>query len=302
MINLNKKIYLTFIALIGIIFLMDCKKENSNGGTTPLWYGDLAVPVYPYNYENPNLPSFFNDQFIVVTDNTPTNNPITNWGATLGRVLFYDKRLSQNNTISCGSCHQQVVGFSDTARFSKGFNHGVTGRHSMGLVNSRYYASGKFFWDERANTLEEQVLMPIQDAVEMGMTIDSVVKRLKATNYYPELFNYAFGTTEIDSIKISRALAQFVRSMVSYQSPYDIGRAQVTRSFDTFPNFTNSENRGKAFFFKPAGVNCAGCHTTDVFIGDVARNNGIAVNTDKGVGDITGNSLDNFTFKFYCYV
>lgn len=297
MINFNKKIYLTFLALIGIIFLMDCKKENSNGGATPLWYGDLAVPVYPYNYENPNLPSFFNDQFIVVTDNTPTNNPITNWGATLGRVLFYDKRLSQNNTISCGSCHQQAAGFSDTARFSKGFNHGVTGRHSMGLVNARYYASGKFFWDERASSLEDQVLQPIQDPIEMGMTIDSVISRLETIKYYPQLFELAFGDKTVDSVRLSKALSQFVRSLVSYTSKFDIGRSKASSITQPFYNFTESENRGKSLFINTGDLSCSGCHNTDLFLGDNPRNNGMAISVDSGVGAHTNNPVDLFTFK-----
>lgn len=297
MINLNKKIYLTFIALIGIIFLMDCKKENSNGGATPLWYGDLAVPVYPYNYENPSLPSFFNNPFVVVTDNTPTNNPITNWGVTLGRVLFYDKRLSKNHTISCGSCHIQEFGFSDTTRFSKGFNHGRTSRHSMGLTNAKYYSSGKFFWDERAKTLEEQVLMPIQDPIEMGMSIDSLILRLSSVDYYPQLFKFAFGNPKIDSINISRALAQFVRSLVSFNSKYDVGRKNATSPTENFINFTASENRGKAIFNNSGQLSCSGCHNTDLFLGDNPRNNGMAISVDSGVGAHTNNPVDLFTFK-----
>ena len=138
----------------------------------------------------------------------------------LGKALFNSPLLSKNNTISCGSCHIQKFGFSDTARFSRGFEGGKTSRHSMALVNSRYYVSGKFFWDERSRSLEEQVSQPILDHIEMGMQIDSVVNRLIKVNYYPQLFNYAFGSNEIDSVKISKALSQFVRSMISFNSKY----------------------------------------------------------------------------------
>jgi cytochrome c peroxidase len=94
-------------------------------------------------------------------DNTPADNPITDEGATLGRVLFYDVRLSAGNTVSCGTCHRQEFGFSDPERLSVGIHGQTTDRHSMALANARYYPSGRFFWDERAATLEEQVLEPV---------------------------------------------------------------------------------------------------------------------------------------------
>ena len=93
----------------------------------------------------------------------------------------------------------------------------------MGLSNARYYERGRFFWDERAATLEDQVLMPIQDSVEMGMTLPQLEAKLAATDFYPALFADAFGTSDINRDRISQALAQFVRSMVSYQSKYDEG-------------------------------------------------------------------------------
>src|SRR5690606_13559187 len=125
------------------------------------------------------------NQFIQIVDNTPADNPVTDWGATLGRVLFYDKNLSLNNTISCASCHHQQFGFTDTAILSIGFEGGHTQRHAMALTNARYYLNGRFFWDERAASLEQQVLMPVQDTVEMGMTIPQVIQRLNTKPYYP---------------------------------------------------------------------------------------------------------------------
>src|SRR6185295_14903648 len=169
-------------------------------------------------------------------DNTPQNNPVTDAGATLGRVLFYDKRLSTNGTVSCSSCHQPQHGFSDPRKFSVGFNGGLTGRNSMGLNNARYYARGHFFWDERAATLEDQVLQPIQNSVEMGMTLPALVTRLSAEPFYTNLFANAFGTPVVDTNRISRALAQFVRSMVSTRSKYDAGVPVG------FTNFTAQES------------------------------------------------------------
>lgn len=171
-------------------------------------------------------------------DNTPANNPVTDEGATLGRVLFYDKKLSANGTVSCASFHQQDKGFSDDAALSLGFDGGTTRRHSMSLINARWYGRGRFFWDERAATLEEQVLMPFQDPVEMGMTLDQVVNTVAAQTYYPELFQAAFGSEEVTAEKISMALAQFVRSIVSVNSKYDEGRPQANIPTNDFPNYT----------------------------------------------------------------
>lgn len=258
----------------------------------------LKIPASPFNYEHPALPDFFNNQFVRFQDNTPASNPITNWGATLGRVLFYDTRLSINHRISCASCHKQEFGFTDTAQFSTGFMGGFTKRHSMALVNAKYYSNGRFFWDERAASLEEQVLTPIQDQVEMGMRLDTLVARLQATEFYPILFQYAFGTGTITSENIAKALAQFVRSMVSYQSKYDVGRNLSPDREANFSNFTSEENRGKDIFMKSLPINCFGCHNTDVFIADNPRNNGThADNKDVGIFIHTNDVLDLGKFK-----
>src|ERR1041384_4303693 len=156
----------------------------------------LRLPATAFNYAAPNLPPSFFVQPILSQDNMPATNVTTDAGATLGRVLFYDKRLSTNQTIACASCHQQARGFSDGRRFSVGFNGGQTGRNSMGLSNARWYQRRHFFWDERANTLEDQVLQPIQNPVEMGMTLPSLVNRLGTEPFYTNLFARAFGTPE----------------------------------------------------------------------------------------------------------
>jgi cytochrome c peroxidase len=266
----------------------------------------LNLPKTPYNYSNPNVPAHFEAANVINRDNTPFNNAVTDYGATLGRVLFYDKTFSANRSISCASCHHSGLGFGDTAQFSRGFAGGRTGRHSMSLVNARFYANGTFFWDERATSLEQQVLMPFQDPVEMGMTLDSLVARAGRRAYYPPLFEQAFGTSEITTDRISKALAQFVRSIVSYQSRYDVGRAQVAGPAVAFPNFTAQENQGKNLFFgitpgggPPAPGACIGCHGTEAFTARGPRNNGIDLvsTTDLGVGQITGNPAQNGLFK-----
>ena len=231
------------------------------------------------NYENQPVPAY------IRRDNTPGNNPITNEGATLGRVLFYDKRLSRNNTVSCSSCHQQARAFGDTAVASAGVA-GTTGRHSMRLINSRFGQEVKFFWDERAATLEAQTSRPIQDHVEMGFSGTSgdpafgdLVDRLEAIPEYRVLFAMTFGSPQITETNVQSALAQFVRSIQSFDSKYDTGRAVVPADDLNFPNFTPQENQGKALFLNPpgaGGAGCAGCHRPPEFdIDPASRNNGI---------------------------
>ncbi len=219
------------------------------------------MPATPYDYANPDLPAHFRTPPVRDLDNTPQDNPITDHGATLGRVLFYDTALSRNETVACGTCHQQAAGFSDTTQFSEGFEGGLTGRNSMGLSESRWYATGRFFWDERAATLEEQVLGPIQNEVEMGLTLTELVERVSTRPYYRELFIAAFGDDEVTTERIARALAQFVRAMASYRSRFDEGLAAAGSIRGEFANFTAEENLGKHLFLQPRTA-CVACRTS----------------------------------------
>ncbi|MGF1685119.1 c-type cytochrome [Photobacterium japonica] len=223
-------------------------------------------------------------------DNTPFDNPVTNAGAALGRIIFYDVRLSANSTMSCASCHAQAHGFTDPDTFSVGFEGKLTGRHSMGLSNAAYYSNGKFFWDERAGSLEEQVLMPIQDSVEMGMNLFDLEVKLGMTSFYPSLFDQAFGDEAITSDRISFALAQFIRSMVSYQSKYD--QAFVAGSWnapDFAAVFTEQEQLGhKLFAGFPDGehtsLGCVACHQTASHAMDQAHVNGLVTSSETDQG------------------
>ena len=259
----------------------------------------LRLPETPFRYTDINLPAHFNTQFAKLFDNTPANNPVTDHGATLGRVIFYDTRLSANNTVACGSCHVQSHAFVDPSRFSKGFAGGLTDRHAMNLVNLRYHPTARFFWDERGGNLEQMVLLPVENSLEMGQDLKKLPAILGADHRYPELFNKAFGSPEITNEKISRALAQFLRSLVSYQSKYDEGRGAVKLVTDDFPNYSLQENRGKALFLR----NCAICHLENQeahFILNQAVNTGLdddTQRTDGGVGDITLNPTDIGHFK-----
>jgi cytochrome c peroxidase len=225
-------------------------------------------------------------------------------GATLGRVLFYDKNLSADNSISCASCHKQDKGFSDDAQLSVGIKGTTTRRNSMTLINSRYYENGRFFWDERAATLEEQVLMPIRDHNEMGLELPAMEQKLHQLDYYPILFRQAFGDEEITARRVALALSQFTRSIISYQSKFDkgiiqAGNSEISDLTPNFPNFTAQENLGVDIFYRGRNeATCKYCHGSAQVVAQEARNNGLEVNyADNGKGEITGNPAHKATFK-----
>jgi cytochrome c peroxidase len=288
------------------LLLPACKKDSSvtttDSTTTPSLTDEailaktLNLPTAYFNYANIQLPQYIQNPALQAADNTG-GNTITNEIATLGRVIFYDKMLSANKTVACASCHHQANSFSDPLQYSKGFEGGLTTRNSMSLANARYYQPRTFFWDERAATLEDQVLLPMQHPVEMGMTLDSVESRLQSQDYYKVLFRLAYGDETVSRERISKALAQFVRSMVSYQSKYDAGLATLTGPPNPnvqFTNFTADENAGMLLYQQ----HCAPCHGTEMQIASQARNNGLdLVYADNGVGDITKNPNDNGKFK-----
>jgi cytochrome c peroxidase len=250
----------------------------------------LRLPETSYTYANIELPTHFRARNVRDLDNTPRENPITDAGATLGRVLFYDTRLSANGTIACASCHQQKHAFSDPgAKGSKGYQGKMTDRNAMPLVESRFYARGRFFWDERAGSLEAQVLLPIQSKVEMGQELPKLLEVIAREPEYPELYRKAFGDTQVTKERTARALAQFVRSLISYQSKYDEGIVQVRSRNEDFPNFTREENRGKAIFMQ----RCAVCHMPGgqdaIFSSQNPQNNGVDADVkvaDLGIADV----------------
>ncbi|QDT69311.1 Cytochrome c551 peroxidase precursor [Planctomycetes bacterium MalM25] len=255
-------------------------------GGSAAGYVEYAVDSLPQHFTGPGISAF---------DNTPIDNAITDAGAELGRVLFYDPRLSHNDGTSCASCHTQATGFTDSEQFSEGFEGGLTGRHSMGLSNARWYESGRFFWDERAATLEDQVLGPIQDAVEMGSDLTQLVSELNDTEYYPVLFERAFGDSNVTSDRMAKAMAQFVRSMASYQSPFDRAVAAGSVASPNFAAVDDIENptevtAGHALFQQE----CAGCHRTVAQAANETHNIGLPridadgdgeLDSDDGAGD-----------------
>ena len=246
-----------------------------------------------FNYANQPIPTY------ITKDNTGTNT-ITDEIATLGRVLFYDKNLSANNTKACASCHHQENAFGDLPIQSEGLNGGLTGRHAMRLINSRFSNEVKFFWDERATSLEDQTTKPIQDHVEMGFSgadgdpsITDLITILEQKEYYQTLFEFAFGDAQITENRMQLALAQFIRSIQSFDSKFDDGLAQTNNINTNFPNYTTQENFGKNLFLSPppqGGAMCFACHRPPEFdIDPNTLNNGVV-----GVaGDVTDIDVAN---------
>lgn len=255
---------------------------GDNGGTGPVnttsveaAFSNAIDLANLANYSNQGQPNYIDE------DNTG-NNPITDEGATLGRVLFYDRNLSVDNTISCASCHKQSFAFGDNDLQSIGVD-GLTGRHSMRLVNARFSEEQRFFWDERANSLETQTTMPIQDHIEMGFSgqngdpgMNDLIDKLSGIGYYQELFTFVYGDPEITEQRMQRAMAQFIRSIQSFDSRYDQGRSQVNNNNTPFPNFTAEENQGKNLFMSNNGAACNRCHQAPEFgIDNNSDNNGV---------------------------
>ncbi len=255
----------------------------------------LLLPDIPDHYAV-ELPPHFGGANV---DSRATGGALTDDGATLGRVLFYDTRLSANGQTSCASCHVQAHAFADPKAASRGFNGVHTERRAMPLVNLRYYARDRFFWDERASGLDQAVLLPIQSQIEMGQDLGVLSGMLARDAVYPVLFERAFGNRQITPQRIGGALAQFVRALVSYQSRYDEGRARVPSAHDDFESFTRQENRGKALFLR----NCGNCHMKDGnehFFVPTPANTGLRgrdPSADGGVGDVTLRAADLGSFK-----
>ncbi len=233
----------------------------------------------------------------------PGFQPIDNHKATLGRVLFYDKSLSANKLVSCSSCHKQANAFDDPTRFSIGFKGLITARNSMGLANAALNINGRYFWDERASNLSEQVLQPFTDPVEMGLKDGELIQLLREKPYYKTLFTKAFGNDRITGNKIATALASFIDAITSFNSSFDKARQSADNILQDFPDFTRMQNRGKKLFFtsaKTGGAGCFSCHRTLAMISTPGgENNGLDAygGKDQGIGKISGNPEDNAKFR-----
>ena len=236
----------------------------------------------------------------------PDANPSTAAGSALGERLFFEPLLSADETVSCATCHRPALAFSDGRALSVGVGGLIGTRNTPGLTNIGYFHQ-PLFWDGRADNLETQALHPIGTAHEMGGNWPAVIARLRNTPSYVRNFKQAFGTDEIDSTLVGRALAQYQRTLISTDSKYD----QVQRGAATY---TEAEALGYAIFFDfgddPQGPyaglpkgECAHCHTPPHFTNQRYENNGLDEATaltafrDRGRGAITGQVYDNGRFR-----
>jgi cytochrome c peroxidase len=245
-------------------------------------------------YPVKNFPAYYGRYEI------PANNPLTYEGVALGRMLFYEKQLSKDNTITCASCHQQKFAFSDGLALSVGFQGRQREVGSMSLANLLW--QNRFNWNGSATSLEQQVLMPIQHAAEMNLSLEEAVNKLQNNTSYPPKFKEVFGNQVITSENIAKALAQFLRILVSADSKFDKYLRKETQ-------LSAQELRGRDLLQHPfagrvRGGNCIDCHVDITFAGskiglEAFKNNGLDTdeNLKAGLFAITQNPFDKGKFK-----
>jgi cytochrome c peroxidase len=232
------KHFLTLLSLCLLFALISCQKDSFQ---TSIAYPVLPASSYDYTPNWGGMHSHMAGQDLGITDE----------GATLGRVLFYDKILSIDNTVSCGSCHHQSIGFADQARLSNGIDNQVTDRNAPPISN--LYDDNLLFWDGRATSLNDLVLQPVRNHKEMGMeNMDFLVAKIKAAPYYADLFSKAYGTSDVTSERVADAMTQFVKSMIGCDSEMD-------RKSLSGQSLSPQAEEGRNIFFGKGS--CYNCHS-----------------------------------------
>ncbi len=219
---------------------------------------------------------------------SPKDNPLTKEKIELGKLLFFDKRVSKSNEVSCASCHNPKLGWSNGESVATGDRGKQGRRNSPTLINSAYLNS--FFHDGRAKSLEEQALGPIETEVEMNMPIGELVDKLKNIKGYRELFSYAFKDEGINKVTIVKAIASFERTIVSHQTPF-----YRWVNDDDFEAISQEAQIGFDIF-KNEG-RCKSCHNSFRFTNDSFNNIGLGDEDDLGVYEIKKNKLWYGSFK-----
>jgi len=288
------------IASVSMILIVGC---NNDPIVEPPSLGDNTIDLTeidysPLAFEVDNLPEF--PPLI-----SPSDNPLTEDGIQLGRHLFYDPILSADSTMSCASCHNLELAFTDGLDFSVGIDGLMTPRSSMSLLNIGYNYRG-LFWDGRVSTLEEQALLPIEDEIELHHTWTEVVADLQEHPEYPAMFRKAFGidhSGEITQELAAKAIAQFERIIISG------GNSKYNKViFDNTQAFTEQESHGFDLFIDAGDgdavdAECSHCHHGGLFMGDDFANNGLDSTADytnlldQGRGGVTGFVVDMGKFK-----
>ncbi len=268
---MNKIVPIFF--LFGAVIFSSCKVDPKI--IEPLPVGNL-VEVVPDGWPQPKY--------------TFSTNTISEEKFALGRALFYETMLSANNTISCGSCHQQFAAFANADHaVSHGINDLVGTRNSPGLFNLTWHSS--FMHDGGINHIEVQPLGPITNTLEMGADINPVIAKLQASSKYRDLFKNAYGSDTVSTQRMFKAMAQFMGLMYSYNSKYDYYKRRENNV-----EFSDAELRGYNLFISK----CSSCHTEPLFSDFAFRNNGLAVNVflkDSGRAHITALPGDRYKFK-----
>ncbi len=238
------------------------------------------------------IPELFQQKLIQPV--IPTNNLLTEEGIALGKKLFFDKILSKDNTQSCATCHDPKRAFTDETRFSDGVDGEFGTRNSMPLFNLAWNFDERFAWDGKELSLERQALEPVRNPVEMHSKWTNIAEKIQTHAEYPTLFKQAFGSSKIDSTLITKAIAQFERTLISGNSKFDqflLGKTQITseeqNGFDVFMD----ETRGDCF-------HCHGSNNNPLWTDNKFHNNGLdAILFDLGFGKITGDPNDNGKFR-----
>ena len=238
------------------------------------------------------IPKLFEDN--ILNPVIPVNNPQTVEGISLGKKLFFDPILSRDNTIACADCHNPKHAFTDPNRFSDGVDGLLGSRNSMPLFNLAWNYDEKFFWDGSSFSIEHQAFAPVTNPIEMANTWPTVEEKLIQHPEYPELFKQAFGASTIDSTLVTRAIAQFERTLISSNSKFDkhlLGETTLTSEELNGFNVFMDETRGDCF-------HCHGSDKNPLWTDNAFHNNGLDNTfTDLGLGNITGDPADNGKFK-----
>lgn len=239
-----------------------------------------------------NVPELFKTKLVAPI--IPTDNPQTVEGIALGKKLFFDTQLSGDGTQSCASCHNPSLAFSDNTARSEGIEGHLGSRNAMPLFNLAWNYNETFFWDGRSFSLEAQALIPVEDPVEMHNSWDIVVKTLQSDTEYPELFEQAFSSPEITKERITMAIAQFERTLISADAPFDkylLGKAELSTEVLNGFNIFMDETKGDCF-------HCHGSDNNPLWTDNDFHNNGLDSQiTDIGLAEKTGDPADNGKFK-----
>jgi cytochrome c peroxidase len=217
----------------------------------------------------------------------PESNPVTKAAVALGRRLFGDPIVSRDWSTSCASCHRPSGAFADSVALSRGVA-GRTGRRNAPTLLNRAYGAA-FFWDGRAASLEEAVLLPIADPNELALPLSELTRRIRAVPDYRERFARAYAGESISAVTIGRALASYVRTLRSGNSAVDRYSAGDRNAL------SREERAGRALFLGRA--NCATCHAGPNFTDERFHNTGVSGGIDRGRLAVTGDSADLGRFK-----